>query len=242
MESKYSVFKEPWFTFVRVVEYVSWNLLLLLVWIFFSSLYLYFALKIGPTHKSPDWKTNSDQVQELWESTPCDIKSSAPVWFFVFVFSLSFLSPLFLVYLSVVVKKQQLVTPYGRKWQRLFEHLPVWTPPYAEEFGCLLSLINEKTEARVFSISFPVSHLFSLSWVEQTQSSWKLRVLPSACLLGEEVHSVSRDLPLQVIFVCTAVGLSTLVSCWLVILTLQQSCEPVGFVIVIILKADSPFE
>lgn len=154
MESKYSVFKEPWFTFVRVVEYVSWNLLLLLVWIFFSSLYLYFALKIGPTHKSPDWKTNSDQVQELWESTPCDIKSSAPVWFFVFVFSLSFLNPLFLVYLSVVVKKQQLVTPYGRKWQRLFEHLPVWTPPYAEEFGCLLSLINEKTEARVFFYLF----------------------------------------------------------------------------------------
>lgn len=154
MESKYSVFKEPWFTFVRVVEYVSWNLLLLLVWIFLSSLYLYFALKIGPTHKSPDWKTNSDQLQELWESTPCDIKSSAPVWFFVFVFSLSFLSPLFLVYLSVVVKKQQLVTPYGRKWQRLFEHLPVWTPPYAEEFGCLLSLINEKTEARVFFYLF----------------------------------------------------------------------------------------
>lgn len=29
-----------------------------------------------------------------------------------------------LVYLPVAVKKQQLVTPYGREWRGRFEHLP----------------------------------------------------------------------------------------------------------------------
>lgn len=62
--------------------------------------------------------------------------------------------PSLLVYLSVAVKKQQLVTPYGRERRGRFEHLPAWTPPYAVEFACLLSLINEKSDVLFFLFQF----------------------------------------------------------------------------------------
>lgn len=59
-------------------------------------------------------------------------------------------------------KKQQLVTPYGREWRGRFEQLPAWTPPYAVEFDCLLSLINGKRDAMLLAVS--VTHLFSPRW------------------------------------------------------------------------------
>lgn len=95
--------------------------------------------------------------------------------------------PSLLVYLSVTVKKQQLVTPYGRERRGHFEHLPAWTPPYAVEFACLLSLINEKRRCTVFPIS--ISHLFSVFVMggRGTHSLLRLWVSPSACLSGGQV-------------------------------------------------------
>lgn len=73
-----------------------------------------------------------------------------------------------LVYLPVAVKKQQLVTPYGGEWRGRFEHLPAWTPPYAVESDCLLSLLNEKSNALFFLFQFLTC--FSPCWPEETYS------------------------------------------------------------------------
>lgn len=89
----------------------------------------------------------------IWRlTTKCNIKTiklSPQFW----DFSPSFLTSL-LVYLPVAVKKRQLVTPYGREWRGRFEHLPAWTPPYAVEFDCLLSLINEKSDVLFLPFQF----------------------------------------------------------------------------------------
>lgn len=89
--------------------------------------------------------------------------------------------PSLLVYLSVAVKKQQLVTPYGRERRGCFEHLPAWTPPYAVEFACLLSLINEKSDA--LFILFQFLTCFSPSWSAEVYIlAYTSGFLPSASL------------------------------------------------------------
>lgn len=103
----------------------------------------------------------------------CNIKTTKLLpnfWLYVFLLScVSFGVPL------CHCEKKQLVTPYGREWRGHFQHLPAWTPPYVVEFGCLLSLINEKSDL----LFFDFSPGFSLVGNRGTRS----RLHPWFCLL-----------------------------------------------------------
>lgn len=125
----------------------------------------------------------------IWKlTTKCNIKTIRLSPQISFFFSLSpFFNFFFGVPLCHSGRNQQLVTPYGREWRGCFEQLPAWTPPYAVEFDCLLSLINEKSDAMLLAIS--VHHLFSpsrgrcsnphLSVVLFFQPPHRLPVMPS---------------------------------------------------------------
>lgn len=77
------------------------------------------------------------------------------------------------------------MTPYGREWRGHFQHLPAWTPPYAVEFGCLLSLVNEKSDLLFFCLRFLTC--FLLGGQQRHTFSPTPLVLPSAYQSNVEV-------------------------------------------------------